>query len=247
MHNSNVKIINENNEGMGICKIDDVVTFVPFTLKDEIIDLEIVKKNKNFYEGSVINIKTYSNKRRYPECPYYYKCGGCNLMHELYEYQLEFKKEKVKNNLKRIGNIDIDNIDIVNDREYGYRNHITLSVKDNMIGFYQDNTNNIVNIEKCIISNDKINNCLIEIKKFINTYNTNNIKKISIKAYEEILINIISDNFNLISKFKEYVHYDSLFINNKHIDGLKYITNYIKEYKYKVSVQSFFQMHIARK
>lgn len=236
-----VKIINQNNEGMGIAKINDKITFIPFTLKDELVTCEVIKENKKYNEGNLVDIKKSSNERQIPKCKYYFSCGGCNLMHQKYSSQLNFKKNKVINNLRHISNINVDDINIIYDKEFNYRNHIILSVNKNNIGFYKSHSNTIVDIDECLISNENINNTLKEIRKFINKYIDNNIDRISIKAYNEILINIESSNFKLIDEFKNYVKCDSLYINNKFMSGLKEVTINLGKYKYKVSAQSFFQ------
>lgn len=236
-----VKIINQNNEGMGIAKINDKITFIPFTLKDELVTCEVIKENKKYNEGRLIDIKKTSDERQVPKCKYYFECGGCNLMHQKYSSQLIFKKNKVINNLRHISNINIDDINIIYDKEFNYRNHIILSVNKNNIGFYKKHSKAIVDIDECLISNEKINNTLKDIRKFINKYIDNNIDRISIKAYNEILINIESSNFKLIDEFKNYVKCDSLFINNNFVSGLREVTINLGKYKYKVSSQSFFQ------
>ena len=235
------KVINQNNEGLGILKNNEKIVFVPFALPNEEISYKITKQNKKYDEGTLIDIKSESIERQMPKCPYYFKCGGCDLMHQKYEYQLKFKKNKVINNLKHISNIEIDNIDIEYDNEFNYRNHITLSVNKNVIGFYKNHTNEIIDIDYCYISNDKINSVLKEIKKFINKYKENNIDRISIKSYNEVLINIESNNFKLINEFKEYVHFDSLYINDEYALGKRYVTANLNNYKYNVSCKDFFQ------
>ena len=162
-------------------------------------------------------------------------------MHQKYSSQLIFKKNKVINNLRHISNINIEDINIIYDKEFNYRNHIILSVNKNNIGFYKKHSNTIVDIDECLISNEKINNTLKDIRKFIIKYMDNNIDRISIKGYNEILINIESSNFKLIDEFKYYVKCDSLYINNKFVSGLKEVTINLGKYKYKVSAHAFFQ------
>lgn len=235
------KIINQNNEGMGIAKINGKITFIPFGLKDELVTCEVIKENKKYNEGKLIDIKKISDERQIPKCKYYFECGGCNLMHQKYSSQLIFKKNKVINNLRHIANINVDDINIIYDKEFNYRNHIILSVNKNNIGFYKSHSNTIVDIDECLISNEKINNALKDIRKFINKYMDNNIERISIKGYNELLINIESSNFKLIDEFKNYVKCDSLYINDEFVSGLKEVTINLDKYKYKVSAQSFFQ------
>ena len=114
-------VINQNNEGLGILKNNNKIVFIPFSLPNEHISYKIIKENKKYDEGELLDIIDESKERQIPKCPYYFKCGGCDLMHQKYEYQLKFKINKVINNLKHISNIVIDNIDIEYDNEYNYR------------------------------------------------------------------------------------------------------------------------------
>jgi len=237
----NIKVDNQNNEGNGIARINNKIVFIPFALKNDIVDIDIIKENKNYNYGLLKNINISSEERRGAKCPYYYQCGGCNLMHQKYEYQLLFKKNKVINNLKHITNLNIENIDITYDDEYYYRNHIRLSVNKNKIGFLKNNSNDIVDIEKCIISNDIINKKIEEIRSFLNAYKDNNINKIDIKAYEDILINIESNNFKLIKEFNNCVKCNSLFLNNKLVSGKERCNINFNGYKFEISSKSFFQ------
>ena len=151
MLKEDVKIYSQNNEGMGIGKIDNIVTFVPFTLPNEVVDVIITEQNKNYYNGFPKKLKSMSIERREIKCPYYYRCGGCNILHQKYEYQLNFKKQKVIDNLMHIGKININcNIEIVSGEEYYYRNHITLSILNDKIGFYMAKTNDIININELL-------------------------------------------------------------------------------------------------
>ena len=235
-----VNIIDENNEGLGVARINNKVTFIPFAIKDEIVDINIIKENKKYDIGNINRIIDKSGNRKEVLCPYYYECGGCDIMHMNYNYQLDFKKRKVINNLKHISNIEIEDIDIIYDDEYNYRNHIILSIDNKNIGFLKNNTNEVIEIDYCLISNNVINNKIKEIRTFINRYDVD-IKKISIKAYDEVLINIESNNFNLIDEFIKYVPCDSLFINNELVYGKEYISISFNNYKFEVSSKSFFQ------
>lgn len=237
----NIFVENQDNFGRGICKINNKVTFVPYILPNELVDIEIIEEHKKYNLGKCTNIVNKSSSRVNPKCKYYYECGGCNLMHQLHKEQLEFKKSKVIGNLKHIGNIDIDNVDIIYLDEFYYRNHITLSVNNDNIGFYHEHTNDIVNIDECVIANESINKCIKELVKFIYKYKNNNIKRISIKGEDEILIDIISDNFSLFNEFKNMINFSSLYINGKHYCGKKNITMNLSNYKYDVSALSFFQ------
>lgn len=235
-----VNIENLNNEGQGICRVNGKVTFVAYALSGEVVDINVVSEHKKYNTASIKNIIAKSKDRVIPLCKYYYECGGCNLMHTTYDNEIIFKKDKVINNLEHIANIKIDNIDIEYDREFNYRNHITLNVDKDKIGFYKNNTHTIVDIDYCYIADNIINRVLSDIKLFIKKYKDNNISKISIKYYDNIIINIESNKFNLINEFKDMVLFDSLYVNNKcTFNKYSYIS--LKDKKYIVSNLSFFQ------
>ena len=235
------KITSLNNEGLGITRVDNKVVFVPYSAIGDVIDLKIIEDKRNYSIGEITDIKEKSNSRREASCPYYYICGGCNLMHIKYKNQLEFKKEKVINNLKHISNIEIKDISIESDNEYNYRNHIILRVDKNRIGFYKSHSNEIVDIKYCLISNEIINIKIDEIRDFLNKYKDNNINKISIKAFNGVLINIVSDDFTLMDEFIKYVKVDSLYINNELVYKNKSIKFKFDKFNFMVSNNSFFQ------
>ena len=87
--------------GNGIGSINGKVIFVKNALKGETVDVTITKEKKNFMEGKINSIIYKSSERIEPFCPYFGKCGGCNLCHLNYANSLEFKKERVLNILSK--------------------------------------------------------------------------------------------------------------------------------------------------
>ena len=92
-----VEIIDNGFEGEGIAKIDGFTIFVPNAIKGETIKILIVKVNKNFAYGKILEILTPSNSRIIEDCKTYKRCGGCNLRHIKYEDTLKLKKAIVEN------------------------------------------------------------------------------------------------------------------------------------------------------
>ena len=94
------------DNGEGIAVHDGIVVFVPFALPGEEVLVHIINDKHSFLVGKVVEIKKPSNERIEPLCPHFKKCGGCNVQHMPYEAQLEFKKNMVKNALKKYAKID---------------------------------------------------------------------------------------------------------------------------------------------
>lgn len=96
-----------------------------------------------------------------PLCTYFGECGGCSCQHIDYSVQLENKKKA----LARA--INFDNITVFSGKEYGYRNRMDFVFTKSGIGLRKkDKWHNIIDIEKCAISNEKLNTLLKETRDF---------------------------------------------------------------------------------
>ena len=157
-----VEIEKLDHFGRGIARIDGVPVFVLDALPNELVKIEIIKEKKNFKEAKVVEYLRTSNLRVKPICPYYENCGGCNLMHLSYPQQLLFKENKVREVLKKF--CDFDKVEkIIGTNEYYYRNKITLQVKEK-IGYFKEKTYELIEIDKCIIADDRINKIILILK-----------------------------------------------------------------------------------
>ena len=239
------KIVRLNNEGEGIGTINDIVTFVPYTLVNELVKVKIKKIYDNYATSDLIEIIKPSKDRIIPICPYFYQCGGCNLMHMNNNIQLKYKKDKVESIFKKITNenIKVDNIYSYN--TLNYRNKVVLKVYKNIIGYYKENTNEIVAIDKCLIADKSINEVLDKIILFINKYIDHDIKEIMIRVINnKVMLSV--DNIN--SKYKElfidkFKYIESIYINNNLLYGKKVLLETIDNIKFNISPKSFFQVN----
>lgn len=165
-------------EGEGIGKIREDNTcgftlFVKDTVIGDIAKVRVIKVKKGYGYGRLMEIIKPSEKRVKPPCPVSRRCGGCTLQCMTYEEQLEFKRRKVENNLRRIGGISDVNVSMTIGMEepWRYRNKSQVPFgKENgkiSAGFYAGRTHDIIDSEDCLIA-PKINGDIIEeIKKFM--------------------------------------------------------------------------------
>ncbi len=240
-----VKIIRLNNEGLGVALVDKFVVFVKNALVNEKVKIKITEVNDNYAKGEVINYIETSSNRVIPSCPFYEKCGGCNLMHMNYESQISFKKDKVKSIFKKISNIDIDIKDIIYDKEYNYRNKVVLKVKNDKIGLYREKTNDIINVDKCLLLDNKINDELIKLELFIHRYKNNNISEIMIRVInDKIMLSLDTINKEARDSFiNNFDHVESIYINNKLVYGNEFLKETINNLEFNISPKSFFQVN----
>lgn len=127
-----VRITDIGAEGNAIARIDNQVIFVPMLIPGDVVDIRVRKKRRKFMEGTVVRFHEYSPDRIKPRCAHFGVCGGCKWQHLPYEKQLQFKEKQVKDNLTRIGKVDIPFTDpILGSPEiFFYRNKLEYTFSD---------------------------------------------------------------------------------------------------------------------
>lgn len=232
-----------NHQAMGIAKINGKVVFIPKVIVGDIADIDIIKEYKNYSIGKVNKIIKKSAKRVDVLCPYYDVCGGCSISAYTYHDELEYKVNNVIDIFKR-NEIDIKPNIIKSDNRYGYRNKITLQVSNGIIGLYEEDSNKIVDVDKCLLVSDKLNEIIDIIKKNINV---NKCNKIVIRDtyYGIMIIFYGSVNNEEVIKYLGKKAVSIYTYDNKYkcIYGEKYLYEMIGEYKYRISPDSFFQVN----
>lgn len=240
-----VEVTKLDHQGRGIAKINDKVIFIPNALPRETIDVDIVLEKKKYYEGTIKEIINASDKRIKPVCPYFEECGGCQFLNMNYQDSLDYKQNKVEEIMnKYLGiKIKINNI-VACDNNLYYRNKTTFHVK-NDIGFFKEKTNTLIPVDKCYISDIKINDIYKAIKDNINL---TNVKQVIIRATKNTLESMVVfktsnyiDNKKIIDILKNKV--DSIYINDELIYGKGKIIENLCNKNFYISPSSFFQVN----
>ncbi len=238
------KINRLDDFGRGVTSIDNKTCFVFNALEDEEVDVLVTSEKSKYLSGESKSIKNLSADRKKAECPYYFECGGCNTMHMKYQKELDFKLNKVKSILKRFSNLDNVIKEILYGKEFNYRNKVSLKVKNGVLGYYQDKSNDVIKIDKCLLVKEKIN----EVIEKLNSLNLNSLKEVIIRVNykDEVLIGLIGDNIGK-EYFKSNLNSKNIVIvdNSKReiICGNDYIIDRIGDLLFKVSLESFFQVN----
>lgn len=173
-----LKITDMGVDGEGIGKYDGMTFFVKDALIGDEILARALKLKKNYGYARVEEILTPSPYRVEPRCPIHRQCGGCQIQALSYEKQLEFKGEKVRNNLLRIGGFSEEELDQVMeptvgmDEPYRYRNKAQFPVgKDkegNLItGFYASRTHSIIPVTDCLLGVSENEEILLAVKNYM--------------------------------------------------------------------------------
>ncbi|MDB2042762.1 23S rRNA (uracil(1939)-C(5))-methyltransferase RlmD [Clostridium perfringens] len=240
-------IISQGYEGEGIAKIDNKYPiFIEGALKGEKVKVRIVKVNKNFAYGKLIEVLEPSEERVNPPCAIYKRCGGCKLQHASYKAQLDFKWDRVKDCVSKIGKLDpsIVKYPLGMENPWRYRNKVQLPIGlingEVKIGFFAPRSHDIIDMESCLIQ-DEIGDKVVKltrewIEKFnIRPYNVDGeydekgiVRHIMIRrgfTTNEVMIVLVTNVENLPHK-EEFV---DLMVKN--IPGIKSVIQNINSKK----------------
>ena len=167
-----VTIDRYGDSGEGIAVYNGIVVFVPFAKIGETVKVHIINDKKSFLIAKKIPTNDIEQNKIVPACPYFYKCGGCDIQHFSEKEQLEFKKEMVRNNLKKYAKIETEIQDVIpSDKWFRYRNKFAFPVQEKngeiKIGMYQKNSHNIIEIEDCLLQSEKVSTLLKLFKEYM--------------------------------------------------------------------------------
>lgn len=131
---------------------------------------------------NIIKRITDSPERVVPFCPYYDKCGGCQLQAMSYQAQIDYKKEVIRKELSKYKINTTINDTVASDNPKHYRTKLLTTYSKNnknqlIAGFYEENTHKLINVTDCPIQNKLGNKTL----KLINSL----LIKHKIEAYDE--------------------------------------------------------------
>ena len=240
-------IISQGYEGEGIAKIDNKYPiFIEGALKGEKVKVRIVKVNKNFAYGKLMEVLEASEERVNPPCAIYKRCGGCKLQHASYKAQLDFKWDRVKDCVSKIGKLDpsIVKYPLGMEEPWRYRNKVQLPIGlingEVKIGFFAPRSHDIIDMESCLIQ-DEIGDKVVKltrewIEKFnIRPYNVDGeydekgiVRHIMIRrgfTTNEVMVVLVTNGENLPHK-EEFV---DLMVKN--IPGIKSVIQNINSKK----------------
>ena len=147
--------VGENGEGIG--KIDGFTIFVPYALPEETVEITVVKVLKSYAYGKLLKVLKPSKHRIKPECPVFYRCGGCSFMHCDYKLELKIKTQKVRDCISRIGGLDMDVKETFGCERLHYRNKSQYPVTPGGIGFFAPRSHRVIPVSDCLIQNEKSN------------------------------------------------------------------------------------------
>lgn len=153
-------IIDMNNLGSGVGKVDGAVVFVTGAVTGDKVECKIIKVTKNYYVARLEKIIEPSpNRASDVFCTAPASCGGCVYRNLTRESELEMKRTYLEGLFKKAGLCDISILPVMAASPRGkYRNKAQYPVratKDGVkAGFFANKTHSIVSSAHCALEPD---------------------------------------------------------------------------------------------
>lgn len=172
-----IKRIGINGEGIGYYK--RMAVFVDGALPGEDAVVCITEVHEQYAKAKLVRVKGNPSPQRVePKCRYFGKCGGCDLQHVNYEYQLEMKKQIVVESFQKYYHKDLNPKLFKNtigmENPWYYRNKAKLPVrydgKKLVTGLYEENSNRLVYVDNCIIEKKEIRDVVKKICDYLSRF-----------------------------------------------------------------------------
>lgn len=236
-----LEIMRLDNFGRGIGYYKEKVVFVDNALPHEVVEIEIVKEAKRYYEAKVINYIRKNEDRVQPFCPFYTICGGCKLQHVSYLNSILYKEEKIKNIFKQ-AKLFLPAIQkIENETPNYYRNKLSLRFVNGKLGFYEEKSHHLVEITTCLIAKESINVFLKQAKKL---HVQNGLLTVRANYNDELLL-VIETEEKIIFHEEDFIDCKivGVVVNDKTIYGKNFFYERMHGFLFKVSYNAFFQIN----
>lgn len=93
--------------GKSVARVDGKAVFIEGAVPGDVVDVRLSKNKKDWAEGKAIRFLSFSPDRETPFCAHFGICGGCKWQMLPYPQQLLYKQEEVEQQMKRIGKVEL--------------------------------------------------------------------------------------------------------------------------------------------
>lgn len=146
--------------GDGLARWRDLPIFVPRAAPGDVVDARITERRPSYARAEIERVITPGPLRREAPCPFYARCGGCQLQHIKDEAQVGLKAAAALETLRRLGGIEPARLrrcrveEPVSDRQWGYRLRAQVHIEQDEdgavgVGFRRRRSHDLVRVDRC--------------------------------------------------------------------------------------------------
>jgi 23S rRNA (uracil1939-C5)-methyltransferase len=142
--------------GDGLGRFEGIPVFVPRSAPGDRLRVRLVERRPDYGRAEIVEVLAPGAGRRSPPCPYFSRCGGCDLQHLDDRLQSRLKAAAVKETLERLGGIAWpEAATLVVGEPWGYRLRTQLHTGQEegriRVGYYARRSHQLVAVESCPI------------------------------------------------------------------------------------------------
>ncbi len=203
-----LEILSYAAEGKCIGRHQDKIVFVEGVVPGDLAEVFVHKNKKDWAEAKCNKIVKPSSHRQIPFCGHFEDCGGCKWQMLPYTQQLIYKDQQVRDQLQRIGKVQVQKylpiVGAESDRLYRNKLEFTFSTKrylnrsdlesglsfeQPVLGFHAPRLfDKVIDIETCHLQPEPSN----AIKNFVRSYALqNHLSFYDIREHQGLLRNLM--------------------------------------------------------
>jgi len=182
-----VLVENYAAEGKSLARVEGKVIFIEQVVPGDVVSVKLRKNKNDWAEGEVVKMEQLSRDRVTPFCMHFGVCGGCQWQMLPYAKQLEYKAQQVRDNLTRIGKVELPPFNAIigarktkyyrNKIEYTFNNKRyllpeelsdpSISQLENVAGYHARGFfDKVVDIQTCHLQDEPTNTLRKAVKDF---------------------------------------------------------------------------------
>jgi len=141
--------------GDGLARVDGIPLFVPRSAPGDRLRVRLVERRPDYARAEIVEILSPGPGRREPPCPYFTRCGGCDLQHLEDGLQVRLKAAATLETLARLGGVEVPVPEVVAGGPWAYRLRTQLHTRGEgdavEVGYFARGSHDLVPVAACPI------------------------------------------------------------------------------------------------
>ncbi len=143
--------------GDGLARFEGLPLFVPRAAPGDRLRVRVVERRPDYGRAEILDILAPGPGRREAPCPYFARCGGCDLQHLADDLQPRLKAEAARETVAHLARLELPPAELVTGAAWGYRLRTQLHIEprpdagDFAVGYHARRSHDLVAVECCPI------------------------------------------------------------------------------------------------
>jgi 23S rRNA (uracil1939-C5)-methyltransferase len=142
--------------GLGLARFEGIPILVPRSAPGDRLRIQLVERRPDYGRAEIIEILEPGPQRREPPCPWFHRCGGCDLQHLEDGAQTRFKVEAALETLRRLGGVELakePRVHVGDPWAYRVRAQFQVAAGEGgpRVGYFARGSHDVISVDSCPI------------------------------------------------------------------------------------------------